>query len=633
MPAVTLQPIGKRIQVDPGTSLLEVARLAGVELVSLCGGIGSCDSCKIRLVSGELTRLTLEEQALFSPEEQAAGYRLACQTSPLNDVIIDVPGESLTTLQRLQIEGQASAVEPVPVLAWLDVEVQAANLHDLRADTARLLDAAVRAGWCTDDGTPLVFSPAVLGTLSDRLREQNWSGRLVRRGCEIIAFLPPATEVLGIAIDIGTTKLAAYLLDLETGNTLGSVGEMNHQIAFGEDVLSRISYANQKADGRLVLQGRLVGSLNKMAEELAELAGASKEQILEVVAVGNTCMHHLAAGLPVRQLGESPYVAAVSEPLSVPAERIGLSIAPAAHIYLPPNIAGFVGADHVAMLLASETVQRAENGEAGYPVIALDIGTNTEISLVVPHSDPDGVRVLSCSAASGPAFEGGHIRAGMRAAPGAIERVQIDAEGIRLHTIGDQPPVGICGSGILDAVAQMLDNGILDRKGRIHPGHPRVRFTLESKSRGELVLVPAELAGHGSDILITREDVHEIQLAKAAIRAGIEVLLEQASLSAADLSGAPGISFIVAGAFGTYVHLPSAIRIGMFPDLPLDRFAQIGNAAGMGARQILLSGKRRRAAERIADRIEYIELANHAGFNRLFVDALFFDQSNKKMEL
>jgi uncharacterized 2Fe-2S/4Fe-4S cluster protein (DUF4445 family) len=627
MPAVTIQPIGKRIQVDPGTSLLEVTRLAGVELVSLCGGIGSCDSCKIRLVSGELTRPTLEEQALFSREEQEAGYRLACQASPLSDVIIDVPGESLTALQRLQLEGETSAVSPLPVLAWIDVDIPPASLHDLRADTARVLDSAMAAGWCSEDGQALVFSPAVLDTLSDGLREHNWRGRLVRRGSEIIAFLPPTTKVLGIAVDIGTTKLAAYLLDLETGATLGSAGEMNPQIAFGEDVLSRISYANQHVDGRQVLQARLVGVLNKMIEGLSESAGDGREQILEVVAVGNTAMHHLAVGLPVRQLGESPYVAAVSEALSIPADRIGMRVAPAAHIYLPPNIAGFIGADHVAMLLASETVQRAENGESGHPVIALDIGTNTEISLVYP--DRERVRVLSCSAASGPAFEGAHIRAGMRAAPGAVERVQIDSEGIRLHTIGDQLPVGICGSGILDAVAQMLDNGILDRKGRIHPGHARVRFSPQSSARGELVLVPAELAGHGSDILITREDVHEIQLAKAAIRAGIDVLLEEAGLSSTDLSGADGVSFIVAGAFGTYIHLPSAIRTGMFPDLPLERFAQIGNAAGMGARQILLSRERRQAAERIADRIEYIELANHAGFNRLFVEALFFENSNK----
>jgi len=213
----------------------------------------------------------------------------------------------------------------------------------------------------------------------------------------------------------------------------------------------------------------------------------------------------------------------------------------------------------------------------------------------------------------------------MRASPGAVERVQIDSSTLRYTTVGDQPPVGICGSGILDIVAEMLDNGILDRTGKMRAGHPLVRFGPHSNLRGELLVAPAALTGHGKDILVSREDVHEIQLAKAAIRAGIDVLLDEAGLSAADLSDTANCSFIVAGAFGTYIHLPSAIRIGMFPNLPLERFAQIGNAAGMGARQMLLSTERRQAAERIARRIEYIELANHTGFKRYFTQALFFN--------
>jgi len=626
MAFLIIQPIGKRIQVDPQISLLEATRQADVELVSICGGIGICDSCQIRLVRGQLTAPSQEEQAIFSAEQLSEGYRLACQACALTDATIEVPKESLTTVQRLQIEGTATEVALLPALDWIDISVNPASLDDLRADTTRLRESAALFGWQIQVDPRFRFAPAVLATLSERLRAQGWTGRLVRRGEEVIAFLPVGSKVLGLAVDIGTTKLAAYLLDLETGETLGSAGEMNPQIAYGEDVLSRIAYANLHTNGRDELQGRVVGSLGKMTAGMTQSAGHSCEQVLDAVIVGNTAMHHLVIGLPVRQLGESPYVAAVGEALQVPAEKLGMQIAPAAGVYFPPNLAGFIGADHVAMLLASETVERSESGDTTHPVVAVDIGTNTEISLIFPAAERGEVRVLSCSAASGPAFEGAHIRAGMRASPGAVERVQIDSSTLRYTTVGDQPPVGICGSGILDIVAEMLDNGILDRTGKMRAGHPLVRFGPHSNLRGELLVAPAALTGHGKDILVSREDVHEIQLAKAAIRAGIDVLLDEAGLSAADLAAATDVSFIVAGAFGTYIYLPSAIRIGMFPNIPLARFTQIGNAAGMGARQMLLSTERRQAAERIASWIEYIELANHAGFNRYFMQALFFNK-------
>ena len=619
---VNIQPVGKRIEVPAEVSLLESARLAGVELVSLCGGLGICDSCKVRLIKGKLTKHTLEEHAIFSPAELAAGYRLACQAYPLSDVTIDVPVESLTAPQRLQIEGQGVVVTPDSLLKSIDLELQPPTLQDLRADTTRLSDAMRLNSEFIYSDQPYSFAHSVLENISDRLRLEDWSVRVVYRGGEIIVLLPIASQMLGLAADIGTTKLAIYLVDLETGQTLASTGEMNPQISYGEDVLSRISYANQHVRGRYTLHDRLMSTLNKLTADLCAQIGANYEQIVDAVLVGNTAMHHLAANLPVRQLGEAPYVPAVSEEMNVPSSQIGLMIAPGANTHFPPNIAGFVGADHVAMLLASETIYRAESGQVNYPVIALDIGTNTEISLIFTDRKSGRVRVLSCSAASGPAFEGAHIHDGMRAAPGAIERVQIDTGGIRLHTIGNRPPVGICGSGILDAVAQMLDNGILNHRGALRTGHPQVRQG--SRGRGELLLAPATSTGHGNEIVVTREDVHEIQLAKAAIRAGIEVLLAEAGISAVDLATANGVSFIVAGAFGTYIHLPSAIRIGMFPTLPLERFAQIGNAAGIGARQMLLSEKRRQYAGQIANQIEYIELANHAGFNRLFMQALFF---------
>jgi len=318
------------------------------------------------------------------------------------------------------------------------------------------------------------------------------------------------------------------------------------------------------------LQSILADAVNGLVQGLCEEANVSIERIVEVVAVGNTAMHHLFAGLPVQQLGMAPYVPAVSDTLDFRACEIGIDLAPGAYIYLPSNIAGFVGADHVAVLLANDI------GKSSGKVIVLDIGTNTEISLV-----SDG-RLLSCSCASGPAFEGAHIHDGMRAAPGAIERVQIEGERINLQTIKNQPPVGICGSGILDAVSEMLDAGLLNKSGKLEKDSPLMRTNQDDQA--EFVLAPASISAHGRDIIITRKDINEIQLAKAAIRAGIEILLKEAGIDFSELD-----EFIVAGAFGTYLDIKSTIRTGMFPPLPVSRFRQVGNAAGMGAKQMLVS--------------------------------------------
>jgi uncharacterized 2Fe-2S/4Fe-4S cluster protein (DUF4445 family) len=328
---------------------------------------------------------------------------------------------------------------------------------------------------------------------------------------------------------------------------------------------------------------------------------------MEGVIVGNTAMHHLLIGLPVHQLAMAPYVPAVGEAFEIQAEELGLALAPGAQVYFPPNIAGFVGADHVAMVLSTELWQTEQT------VIALDIGTNTEITLA--HAG----RLLSCSCASGPAFEGAHIRDGMRAAPGAIERVQILEGEPKVYTIGEQAPVGICGSGILDSVAELIKAGIIDRRGSIQAGAPRVRKG-ESSKHQHYLLVPAGESGHGRDVVVSRSDVNEIQLAKGAIRAGIDILLEEAGIHAHDLE-----AFIIAGAFGTYLDIDSAITVGMFPDLPRARFRQVGNAAGTGARQMLVSAAQREAAEQIRSRVEYIELTVHPDFESRFTQALFFD--------
>ncbi|HHS98250.1 MAG TPA: DUF4445 domain-containing protein [Chloroflexi bacterium] len=596
---VDWEPIGKRVRIPDGETLLAAAQAAGVELVALCGGAGLCGSCRVRRMEGELSPLTPAEEAALTPEEIEAGYRLACQARPLSDVKIDVPPESLTTPQRLQVEGQEAEVPLDPMVEPVDLEIVPPDLHDLRAD-----DLRVEAALAEEGVSPVSISPPVLASISDDLRTHRWSVRLAHRQGEVVAVLPTGTPLLGLAVDIGTTKLAAYLVDLGTGRTLAKTGAMNPQIAYGEDVIARIGYANDHPDGRQVLQSRLVATLNQMVADLCAEAGAEPEQIVEAVVVGNTVMHHLFAGLPVRQLGTAPYVPAVARPLNLRARDLGLRLAPGAYVYLPPNVAGYVGADHVSMLLACDVHKTRKT------TIALDIGTNTEVTLAYNG------RLISSSCASGPAFEGAHLKDGMRAAPGAIERVWIVGEKVHIQTIGNAPPVGICGSGILDAVAQMVEAGVLDRRGQIRPGHPRVRAGDRNRA---FVLAPASISGHGRDVVVTRKDVNEIQLAKGAIRAGIEVLLAEAGIPAEAVE-----EVIVAGAFGTYLDIESAVRVGMFPPLPLDRFRQVGNAAGAGARQMLVSAARRREAEEIARRVEYVELTVHPAFRRCFVDALSF---------
>jgi uncharacterized 2Fe-2S/4Fe-4S cluster protein (DUF4445 family) len=596
---IDLEPIGCRIQVEAGHTLLAAAQQAGVQLVSLCGGDGSCGACRVRVASGVVSSPTTVEKSIFSTDELNAGWRLACQTYPEGDVKLDIPQTSLTTTQRLQLEGREPEIPIDPAIISVDLELAPATLDDLRADASRVEGALSQAG------IESVLMPLpVLRDLSGRLREWGWRTRVALRHGDVAAFLPINSELMGLAVDIGTTKLAAYLVDLNSGITRAKKGAMNPQVGYGEDVVSRIAYADKHENGRETLQRVLLETIHKLVADLCELAEISPEQIVDAVVVGNTAMHHLFTGLPVHQLGVSPYVPAVARALDLPVGEVGLALAPGASIHLPSNIAGFVGADHVAMLLASGFADSTPH------TMAMDIGTNTEISLAI-----DG-RILTCSCASGPAFEGAHIRDGMRAAPGAIERVHVTHDSVRVQTVDGKPASGICGSGVLDAVAEMVRIGVLNHTGRMMETHPHVRHVGGETS---FLLVPSASTGHQRDIVLTRQDVAEIQLAKAAIRAGVDVLLEEAGITADAIE-----VFIIAGAFGMYLDLESAIRIGMLPALPLGRYHQVGNAAGIGAKQMLLSASLRDQAAEMIRRVTYLELTTHPGFTDRYMEAMRF---------
>lgn len=598
---IDFQPLGRRVQVAEGRTLLEAARQAGVGLNAVCGGSGVCGTCRVRVVSGEVTPPNKSELEFLDHVELDEGYRLACQTWVQGDLLVDVPPESITAPQRAQIEGRERPVEVDPAVRAFDVAPTPATRYDLRSDEKRLREALREQHGIAS----IRFDPVVVAQIPPLLRENDWQVRLFVRDDEVIGAAPVGTPALGLAVDIGTTKVAAYVVDLETGETLGSSGEMNPQIAYGEDVMARIAYAMEGEGNAHLreLQEAIVEGLRDRARDLCEQSGRRCTEILEAVLVGNTCMHHLVLRLPVEQLGLAPYVPALSSSCDVKARDLGLRIAPGANVHLLPNIAGFVGADHVSMLMASGL------HEADEVTLGLDIGTNTEVSLAVNG------RLLSCSTASGPAFEGAHIRDGMRAAPGAIEWVKMVDGRIEYQTIDGAPPVGICGSGILDSVAELRRIGVLKKNGSMRrDSHPRVRV---KGDRPEFVLVPVGEQDAPRDIVVTRRDVSEIQLAKGAIRAGIEVLLDETGLEPDQIA-----RVVVAGAFGTYLDINSALAVGMFPPLPRERFDQVGNAAGIGAKLALLSRRCREVAEEIAEQVEYVELTTHPRFSEFYMSCM-----------
>jgi uncharacterized 2Fe-2S/4Fe-4S cluster protein (DUF4445 family) len=413
--------------------------------------------------------------------------------------------------------------------------------------------------------------------------------------------------LLGLAVDIGTTTIAGYLVDLRTGITIGVMGIMNPQIPYGDDVITRLNFAKIRTGNSLLLKQKAVEALDILITELCQMDDhAQPLHIREIVIVGNTAMHHILMNAAVQQLVSAPFTPSVNHDVDIEARNLGISASPGARVFLPPPVAGFIGSDHVAMLLAIGAF------ETQRPLLALDIGTNTEMSLVI-----DGV-ITSASCASGGAFEGSQISCGVRAAKGAIDHIRIYGSAVEYHTIDEAAPIGICGSGIFDALAQLVKCGIVDSRGRIQSNHPRVQTR---QNKREFIIVDEDELDGGMPITITQEDIRALQMAKAAISTGIQILLRNAEIKEPDLA-----KIIVAGAFGSYLDLSSAITIGMLPHLPPERFHQVGNAAGIGAKYILVSTDARILLTRIMKNIRHIELIRVPGFRKIYLSALSLEE-------
>ena len=594
---VTFLPGGHAAEMLTDETLLQGAWRNGVRIAAVCGGRGLCRSCVVRILDGPAGPPSEPDSEFFSAQELAQGWRRACQVFPAGDCCVEISARARALPLRMHVTSEDVCVRPDPAVRICRVRVPPAP----QADDRRLINA-LNATWpgaaaCMDIGVQRDL-PRVLSATA--------TVSVAVRGGEIIAVTAADDKPLaGIAVDVGTTNIGVLLVDLRTGRTLERCGVENPQVARGADIITRIGYANTRPEAAAELRDMIVDAINRAAHSLCRARGLDAGAIVDFVVAGNTAMHHLLAGLPVDRLGRAPFVASAAGPMDVKARDLRLRAAPGAWVHLLPHIAGFVGGDHTSVLLAIGALAEQRT------VIVLDIGTNTEISLLRQG------RLSSLSCPSGPAFEGGHIRCGMRSAAGAIEAVRISGGGVHIETIDAATPAGICGSGVLDATAQLYLSGIVDRAGRMNDGHPCVRTR---RRRREFVLA-ADSGAPGHDIVFTQEDVRAVQLAKSAIRSGIAILLEDAGLMEADID-----QVVIAGAFGNYLRVSSAVAIGLLPPLARERFAQIGNAALIGAKLALVSTPHRAEAEAITACSRYVELAGSARFSREFMAQLPFPE-------
>ncbi len=612
--SIRFQPWGKEGDVGQGSTLLEAAQDIGISIESLCGGEGLCGTCKIIVDDGVecLSEPTQADEMLLSDSQLESGYRLSCRSTvrePGCSIEVTVPSSSQKTGGIVLTEGRELDVELNPAVKHYRVELTEPTLEDNVADRERLVEGLAEVY----DIDVTAVDHLVQQELPNRLRSEEADGRLdvtatVYDGSEIIDVAPGLDDaVYGLAIDIGTTTVAVYLIDLRTGERLAVSSQLNPQSRYGGDIMTRVRYTRRNEGGREALQAAIVDGINECIEEAVREAGIDTDHIYEAVFVGNTAMHHLFLGIEPSYVAGSPYVPANHAPLTVKARELGIDINPSGYLYWMPISGGWIGPDKVSVLLVSGHYKRDEL------TVCIDIGTNGEISV----GNQDGMWVTSAPA--GPALEGAEITNGVRAQEGAIEAVRIDRETFEptCEVIGGGKPNGICGSGVIDALAEMFEVGLVDRRGQFRDevqAHPRVRENEDGVM--EYVLIEADQAAVGHDIVLTQNDLREIQMAKAAIQAGALVLMEELEIGEVD-------RVVLAGGFGNYIDPESAMAIGLYPDVEMDRVEFLGNAAGIGAQLALLDTDTRAEAQRIVEQVEYYEIAGTDIFRDHFMASMY----------
>jgi len=608
-----IQPDNKSVEVATDTTILEAATEAGVAITSPCGGQATCGKCRVIVKKGAFPPPTKTERAVLTEEQLRDGMRLACQAKLIDDMVIEIPETSRALELRILMGGAAQPVSLAPNVSKTYVELPTQKLEDsvsLFDHLKRTLD--IRADLKSD-----------LSLIRQLPRVQTeWDNKVTATTCgdKLIALEKADTteRCYGIALDIGTTTVVGTLIDLNTGKNVETAAAVNPQSQYGHDVISRITHATEHEDGLETLQTTVITAVNKIIETIASEADVKTDEIYEMTVVGNSTMLHLFLGLSPRSLGLMPFVPVVSRPVDVDAAELGIHINPAGNIHALPNIAGFVGADTVGAILSANFDLKDSDIDGSVKLLA-DMGTNCEIVLKM------GDELFACSTAAGPAFEGAKIKYGMYAGPGAIEQISLggDSAPVECRVIGKMAAKGICGSGLVDIAAELLRTGIVDATGRMLSGDELANVKPELRTRvrendgiKEFVIANSQ---SGEPISLTQRDIRELQLAKAAIRTGIEVLLKQAEKRPEDVS-----ELYIAGGFGNYLNKGNAIRLGLIPELQHEKIKFIGNAAVAGAKMALISMEARQRTEKVARITQHLQIAETPDFQTRFMDAMLF---------
>jgi len=607
-PRIIFQPSGKRAEALTGSTILDVARDTSINLSSVCGGEGRCGKCRIivRVGNDLLSSPSKFEKRVFSEEDLSNGFRLACQTMVQHEgaVTVEVPAESRIDQHRLLLMGSEKKVKLAPAVRKIVVALEKPSLSDTRSDVDRLLDALD-----SKIGLRPVVDYETLKKVPRVVRKKDWVITVTLwNNREIISVQPgQVSGCYGFAVDIGTTKLAGYLLDLSNGKIVTTASAMNPQIPYGEDVISRIRFATENPENLVKLQQTVVEGVNQLIKETSKESGVLPDDVYEMTVSGNTAMHHIFLGIPPDNVALMPYPAALQSSMNVKAKELSLNLNHGAYVYVLPTIAGFVGGDAVADVLATGI------HEADELSMLVDIGTNTEI--VLGNKD----RLVACSCASGPAFEGAHIKHGMRASTGAIEQVWIDPDtfDVGYKTVENGQPRGLCGSAIVDVVAELFKTKLIDKSGRFNRTLDTPRLRMNEKYT-EFVIAWKKEGLAETDIVVTQGDIRVVQLAKAAIYTGASILMKHLNVKFHDIQ-----KVFLAGAFGTYVDPLNAKIIGMYPNVSLEKVQFVGNTSGSGARMTLLSVEAREMAEEIARFVEYVELGADPSFQNEFLKATY----------
>jgi len=635
-PLIVFTPSGKRGRFPVGTPVLQAARALGVDIDSVCGGRAICGRCQVNVGEGEFAKhgitstashvsgLTKVEERYDKIRGLGPGRRLSCQTQILGDLVIDVPPESQVHKQVVRKEADTRAIELDPATRLCFIEVEEPDMHKPSSDLERVYKA-LKDQWGVDN---LSCGLSIISDLQKTLRKGEWKitaavfSRAPGGGNRLVAIWPGFHDkAFGIAIDVGSTTIAAHLTNLSTGEVTASAGLMNPQIRFGEDLMSRVSYVMMNPGGEKEMTAAIRQALNTLAQEVASQGGIDITDILEVVLVGNPVMHHLFLGIDPTELGGAPFALATGLAVTCPAKELDLALNPGAWAYVLPCIAGHVGADTAGVVLSEAPHEQDEI------MLAVDVGTNAEIVLGSKQ------RLLACSSPTGPAFEGAQISSGQRAAPGAIERIRINPETLepRYKVIGcdkwsDEDGfeeaitgtgvTGICGSGIIEAIAEMYLSGVINQDGLIDGSLSDKSTRIEPYKRtfNYVIRAPKE-GGNEPMIRITQNDVRAIQLGKAALYAGVRLLMDKLGIEQVG-------KIRLAGAFGSHIDVKYAMILGLIPDCDLSKVQSAGNAAGTGARIALLNMKARDEIENTVRRIEKIETAVEPMFQQHFVEAM-----------